>query len=383
MADVTTNDAAQSDVDVVINEPRLTGEWPSVTIELGVGPMGMRGEKGDRGEQGDRGYTGETGNGIASAVLNADYTLTLTYTDGTTWTSGSIRGERGEKGETGADGYTPVKGVDYFDGEKGDTGADGYSPAASVTQTETGATISITDAEGTTTANIRNGQDGAPGAPGSPGNDGVSPTISVTDITDGHRVTITDATGAHSFDVMDGESGQGAVQDVQVAGVSVLNDGVANVPYAGSNIAGVVVIAPSSTGGLNINRNNGRISTFAAVLSELKAGADFYKPVVPSHQHESTFYGLAKAAGSDEKDSTLPVGQYTESAKSAIQTMLGISNIIGTVEGATASTAYSVGGVFLHGGALYKATTAIASGDAIVPGTNCEQTTIIDILKGA
>ena len=53
-------------------------------------------------------------------------------------------------------------------------GADGYSPAATVTQTETGASISITDTEGTTTANIRNGQDGAPGAPGSPGNDGVA-----------------------------------------------------------------------------------------------------------------------------------------------------------------------------------------------------------------
>ena len=170
----------------------------------------------------------------------------------------------------GADGYTPVKGVDYFDGErgekgekgdtgatgakgdkgdKGETGTDGYSPSATVTQTETGATISITDAEGTTTANIRNGQDGAPGAPGSPGNDGVSPTISVTDITGGHRVTITDATGAHSFDVMDGEDGHGAVQDVQVAGVSVLSDGVANVPIASASVYGVIRAGSVSVSG--------------------------------------------------------------------------------------------------------------------------------------
>ena len=47
MADVTTNDVAQSDVDVVINEPRLTGEWPSITINLGAGPQGRRGQKGD------------------------------------------------------------------------------------------------------------------------------------------------------------------------------------------------------------------------------------------------------------------------------------------------------------------------------------------------
>lgn len=300
----------------------------------------------------------------------------------------------------GADGYTPVKGVDYFDGErgekgekgdtgstgakgdkgdKGETGADGYSPVATVTQTATGATVTVTDKTGTTTAQISNG------APGSPGSDGVSPTISVTDITGGHRVTITDATGAHSFDVMDGEDGAGAVQDVQVAGMSVLSDGVADVPVASTSGLGVVKIdegygisiASSSYGSPNALRIN------KAADSHVKAGNSDTRPIVTSNQHLSTFYGLAKAAGSDEKNSTLPVGQYTESAKSAIQTMLGISNIVGTVEGATASTAYSVGGVFLHGGALYKATTAIASGDAIVPGTNCEQTTIIDILKGA
>jgi hypothetical protein len=40
--------------------------------------------------------------------------------------------------------------------------------------------------------------------------DGVSPTVTVTAITGGHRVTITDATGTKTFDVMDGEDGQGA-----------------------------------------------------------------------------------------------------------------------------------------------------------------------------
>lgn len=48
-------------------------------------------------------------------------------------------------------------------GEKGDTGAtgaDGYSPTATVTQTANGATVSITDKNGTTTANISNGANG-------------------------------------------------------------------------------------------------------------------------------------------------------------------------------------------------------------------------------
>lgn len=40
---------------------------------------------------------------------------------------------------------------------RGQNGADGYSPTASITSTSTGATISITDKNGTTTANITNG----------------------------------------------------------------------------------------------------------------------------------------------------------------------------------------------------------------------------------
>lgn len=57
---------------------------------------------------------GEQGVGIASAVLNADYTLTLNFTDGSKYITPGIRGEKGEKGDTGApgadgdDGVTPV-----------------------------------------------------------------------------------------------------------------------------------------------------------------------------------------------------------------------------------------------------------------------------------
>lgn len=45
-----------------------------------------------------RGEIGKTGNGIKSAVLNADYTLTLTFTDNTTYTTPSIRGAKGTDG---------------------------------------------------------------------------------------------------------------------------------------------------------------------------------------------------------------------------------------------------------------------------------------------
>lgn len=52
------------------------------------------------------------------------------------------KGDKGDKGDTGA------------------AGADGFSPVAIVTSTASGATVSITDKNGTTTANISNGADG-------------------------------------------------------------------------------------------------------------------------------------------------------------------------------------------------------------------------------
>ena len=47
---------------------------------------------------------GEDGTGIQSIVFNADYTMTITLTDGTTYTSPSLRGETGATGATGPQG---------------------------------------------------------------------------------------------------------------------------------------------------------------------------------------------------------------------------------------------------------------------------------------
>lgn len=57
-------------------------------------------------------------------------------------------------------------------GEAGPAGSDGFSPIATVTQTETGATISIQDKSGTTTATITNGAPGPQGGKGDPGETG-------------------------------------------------------------------------------------------------------------------------------------------------------------------------------------------------------------------
>lgn len=85
-----------------------------------------------------------------------------------------------------------IKGPKGNDGTPGTPGKDGVSPTANVVQTETGATITVTDASGTTTAKLKNGTpgaDGAPGAPGAhgapgkPGKDGITPTFEVGTVT--------------------------------------------------------------------------------------------------------------------------------------------------------------------------------------------------------
>ena len=84
----------------------MTGTAEEPLLNLGI-PQGIQ------GEQGVQGIQGKTGNGIASAALNADYTLTLTFTDGTSYTTPSIRGAQGEQGETGDKGDKGDKGDTY------------------------------------------------------------------------------------------------------------------------------------------------------------------------------------------------------------------------------------------------------------------------------
>lgn len=126
----------------------------------------------------------KTGSGGAGSIdlRTADGYIQYSNDGGATWENlialADLKGEKGEKGETGATGPAGQDGVPGKDGSSGKDGADGapgqdgFSPSASVTQTGTGATITITDKTGTTTAEIKNGKDGAPGKDGTNGKDG-------------------------------------------------------------------------------------------------------------------------------------------------------------------------------------------------------------------
>ena len=120
---------------------------------------------------------------------------------------GGLKGDKGDKGDTGAQGLA------------GANGADGFSPIATVTPTDTGATISITDLNGTTTASITNGTDGQNGANGQNGADGFSPIATVTQTSTGATISITDAQGTTTADIANGTGSNAPIATTSVAGI--------------------------------------------------------------------------------------------------------------------------------------------------------------------
>lgn len=123
------------------------------------------------------------------------------------------------------------------------------------------------------------------------------------------------------------------VQDVQIDGTSIVDqNGIANIPLATDNDAGIIKIKSSQ--GIYTDGATGALAINNATSAEIKMGLAAKKPLTPVRQHEVTFYGLAKAAGADMASSSNAVGTYTDEAKAAIQAMLGIdlSSIASQVE---------------------------------------------------
>lgn len=167
LSDLTT--AAKENLVAAINEAAKTGSGGAGSIDLRTadgyiqystdgGEMwenlialaDLKGEKGDTGAPGPQGAPGEQG------------------PQGETGPAGP----QGKTGPAGQDGAPGKDGSPGKDGADGAPGQDGFSPSASVAETATGATITITDKTGTTTAEIKNGKDGAPGKDGTNGKDG-------------------------------------------------------------------------------------------------------------------------------------------------------------------------------------------------------------------
>ena len=156
------------------------------------------------------------------------------------------------------------------------------------------------------------------------------------------------------------------IDDVQANGTSVVSNGIANIPKAVPGKYGVVKASSDYGVGCDSSWDTLRISS--AALSYIKTGEQAYKPIVPGNQHQSVFYGLAKLAGSDMKDSSNAVGTYTDAAKSAIKTMFGVPtdsydlNLGADIPANADLNAYTTSGT-------YNADTTVISGIVNAPTT--------------
>lgn len=145
---------------------------------------------------------GSSGGSTTGTVINnwsasTDYTVGDLVINGTTLYQCNTEHTSGETfDDTEAVNWTALSGA------KGD---DGISPIASVEQTDTGCTITITDANGTTTVNLTNGTNGTNG------NDGISPTATITQTEAGANISITDSTGTTSANIANGTDGNDGI----------------------------------------------------------------------------------------------------------------------------------------------------------------------------
>lgn len=165
----------------------------------------------------------------------------------------------GKDGKDGKDGFSPTVTVtknngvttitatdtngttsaQILDGAPGERGAAGFSPTVTVNKLGDATTVTVTDRNGTTTAQILNGspgEKGDPGARGEPGPagvkgaDGFSPTVAVNKVGRVTTITVTDKNGTTSAQILDGTNGDSASVDVTEIVAATVAQIVADAP---------------------------------------------------------------------------------------------------------------------------------------------------------
>lgn len=236
----TVTDDASADKTVVAGIKGDTGD---------TGPQGPKGDTGDTGPQGPKGDTGETGptgatgNGISSAVLNADYTLTLNFTNGTSYTT-----------------PTPIRGATGATGETGPQGPSGSAATIAVGNVTSGSSASVVNS-GTSSAAVFDfvlpkgdkgdtgdaGSTGPTGPTGATGNGIASITKTGTvGLVDTYTIAFTDGTST-TFTVTNGQDGSSNVQWGDVTGTLANQTDLSNALAAKANNSNIATIEAGTT----------------------------------------------------------------------------------------------------------------------------------------
>lgn len=248
-----------------------TGQQSGSTIQI---PTAIKGDPGDKGD---------TGNGIdmisfvETTVDGNKYRIDMT--DGTFYYITAPVGRTGNPGEKGEDGFSPI---------------------AVVVPDSTGATVTITDENGTSSVHIDNGAQGAPGSDGTTPDVSVNASVGANTGTPTVTVTKSGTTAQPVFTlVFDGLKGEQGIPGSGADGV-----GISNIALKESTAAGNTY---------TITLSNGQTYDFTAPTG----------PVGP----QSTTPGPQGAPGSDGFS---PIATATRTGNTVV---ISITDANGTTSG--------------------------------------------------
>ena len=222
------------------------------------------------------------------------------------------QGEQGIQGETGPQGPQGIQGIQGPAGQDGTDGTDGFSPIANVTKSGDTATITITDALGTTTATVSDGATGPQGPQGiqgvqgpagqngTDGTNGFSPIANVTKSGDTATISITDINGTTTATVSDGVSptmsttyGTSSSNGYSQSYVNSLYSFSSNEKRIGPNLYTIELTGTTSDGDLQIDLTSLNIEFIHDVKGYVGYTGNFFPPnfyFPPSYAISTRFY---------------------------------------------------------------------------------------------
>ena len=155
---------------------------------------------------------------------------------------------------------------------------------------------------------------------------------------------------------------------------------ISSTDYATQTDPGVIKVVTSGYYGVVMGgTDNQYLMTNSAASVDIKGGSTPHKPIVPENQHESVFYGLAKAAGdTTQSASSNAVGTYTDGAKTAIKEMLGVEKTV-TVSDTTPTITAEANTRYICGEVTSLSFTPCASGLCDVRFTSGSTVTVLTL----
>ena len=231
-----------------------------------VGPMGPSGSQGSPGERGPAGERGPQGLPGQDGVDGQNATITIGQTSTLAPGSQATVTNVGTATNAVLDFGIP----EGQQGIQGIQGEPGINAQAYVTQNTGSATITIEDADGTTTATVYDGQDGTNGT------DGFSPIATVTQNTGSATISITDQNGTTTATVYDGTPG------------TIPNDATLTIQKNGSDVATFTansstnatanITVPTQFSELTGTISNSQISDTGWVLADQYVNSTYFSP---------------------------------------------------------------------------------------------------------